>query len=522
MYLDVVIPQRTTKARELWVALLGLGILIALWARAILKIPLENGLLDWYSINLQLDVVRQAIVTNDIPGKLLSLGTFDYGGYYGEEFWTFPYLIRTPDLILLTILSNKFYILIHLLIFISIGYVGFFKLFKKFIPSSAVCATAGITYFYSGMFIGRIAAGHLQLLGYFLVPMFILIVLNVLEDNRRNQRSGNWMKASLLLSLVAYLGSIQTLFQMFLFLFVLVVFKKSRLFAIKSFLSTLLMISPIIFASSFSSSYRIRGATRSVFEGFGWRFLNQDFFKDSYADLEQSFSIPSLLAFLPKQIVEVILHFIAGSTNWKIAIERGGWEWDIYVLPLGFIALLVPLISKAARFKLVQFSAPTFRPLVAVLIVFLLLSLSFVYRIIFSLLQSVVNINAIDRLPVRSIIYPLTFVFLICFILLNHLIQSRRQGIRIFGYALIFANLVLVILHSEFWLRATEMPFSQMIIQNSAFIGQAAPFEFAASSNKFYQLLISGMFVSTIWILYLILQLFKLELVRIPMLNRRC
>ncbi len=509
MYLDGVILENRKPTPDFWIALVGLGILLALWSRVVLTIPLEEGYLDWYSINLQLDVVRQAIATNQVPEKIISLGLFDYSNYFGETFWTFPYLIRTPDLVLLSVLSNKVYVLLHLLIFISIGYIGLFKLLKKYIPSSMVCAVAGITYLYSGIFIGRIVAGHLQLVGYFLVPTFILIVINALEHDQPCSRNKNWMKASLLLTLVAYLGSIQTLFQMLLFLIGLLVFKKSRLFAIKTFLSTFLLISPIIFASSLSTSYKIGGVSRTVFEGFGWRFLNHNTFKGSYSELEQSLSIHSILAFLPKHFAEIVVHLFVASTNSSIAIIRGGWEWDIYVIPIGLLAFFVPLMSRKARVKIKQLSNPSLRPLVGVLIFFLMLSLSLVYRIMFGFLQSILNINAVDRLPVRSMIYPITFLFLICFILLNFLIQSRRQEIRILGHSLILMNLVLVVLHSENWLKATKKPISQMITLNSAFIEESAPFELTVSPFISSPPLIFGICLSIVWIVILFLKIFN-------------
>ena len=128
MYLDGVILENRKPTPDFWIALVGLGILLALWSRVVLTIPLEEGYLDWYSINLQLDVVRQAIATNQVPEKIISLGLFDYSNYFGEIFWTFPYLIRTPDLVLLSVLSNKVYVLLHLLIFISIKKLYFKKL----------------------------------------------------------------------------------------------------------------------------------------------------------------------------------------------------------------------------------------------------------------------------------------------------------------------------------------------------------------------------------------------------------
>lgn len=459
------------------IPLLGLASLLAIWTRFIFRIPLETGYFDWYSINLQLNVIREGLLDAQLPSNVVSVGVFDYAEYFGDKFWTFPYLIRTPDLLLLAFTSNKFFVVFHLLFYMSLGYVGFLILFRKFGVSWPLATVAGATYFYSGIFVGRIAAGHLQLMGYFFVPTYILIIFQAAQCAKEKRPDSNWILASLLLSLVAYLGSIQTLFQMLLFTLILSVSTKFRKFAFKSIISLAVLISPIIFSSLQSSTYALSGDTRTVFEGFGWRFLNQKFFTDSYLSLENSPSLISFLAFVPKHLLEVSYHLYLALSSLDASTFRAGWEWDAYLMPLMLIPLAGLLSTSRLRARLKDFNSDSNRPIMITCFIFFILSLSLVYRSVSLLIQSVFSINAIDRLPVRSLIYPLTLLFLICVVAFSALLKNKNRIVQLLGWAVIFINLALVMAHSEIWLKVTEQPFSDSVKENSAFLSGSSSFE---------------------------------------------
>lgn len=500
--------------------LFGLLLLLFFWARLLFITPTDEGFLDWYSINLQLEVARDGLGQLQIPSEVLSLGSFDYSAYFGQSFWSFPYLIRTPDILLLSVVSNKIFIVFHTLFFLSLAYFGFIKFIRFFVDSSLLTVGAAITYFCSGIFVGRILAGHLQLIGYFFIPTFILILLSASKDYTYIRKKQSWIHLSLLLAMIAYLGSLQTLFQMTLFLLLLGCWRYFRIFVFKSLASMLILILPIIYSGSSSTSYKLDGTTRTVFDGFGWRFLEYESFRNSYDQVEYSSSFVAILGFILKHAFEVISHLFLSSFDLNIAIEAsGGLEWDIYLMPVGLVSLFCFILFAGLRDKSNLFITKSDRPVFFVMIIFFVLSLSFVYRSIFLVFQDFFNINAIDRLPSRSIVYPLTLLFAISCGLAQRIPVRKIKTLSALKYGLFMLNLVLVITHSELWLQAVQKPFSKMITENSALLIPNQPFVLSESSDPKLLLLAALLCLSVFWLFYTIMLIYKMEKTSVPIIQ---
>lgn len=500
--------------------LFGLLLLLFFWARLLILTPTEEGFLDWYSINLQLEVARSGLRQLQIPSEVFSLGSFDYSAYFGQSFWSFPYLIRTPDIFLLLLVSNKVFIIFHTLLFLSLAYFGFIKFIRLFLDSSLIAVGAAITYFCSGIFVGRILAGHLQLIGYFFIPTFILILLSTSKDHMYIQKKQSWIHLSLLLAMIAYLGSLQTLFQMVLFMLLLSCWRNFRVFVFRSLASMFILILPIIYAGSSSTSYKLEGTTRTVFDGFGWRFLEYDAFRNSYAQIEYSPSFITIVNFILKHSFEVISHLFLSSFDLNMAIKvGGGWEWDIYLMPVGLVFLFCFLLFAGLRNVNKQFIAKSDGPVFFVMLIFFLLSLSFVYRTVFLIFQEVFNFNAIDRLPVRSIVYPLTLLFAIICGFFQRILLHRIKSLSALAYGLFMLNLLLVITHSELWLQAIQQPFSRVITDNSALLIPNQPFVLTESSDPRLLLLASFLCLSVFWLFHILRQICKVGQASLPIIQ---
>jgi len=127
-----------------------------------IKLLLRGGLFDWYVISSQLTVAQYAIRNSLIPFYAViesasaswTSPNFRLDSFYSEKYLSFPYLIRTPDLLLLKYFSIETTMVVHFVIVLGIAYVGFIKLSQLLRISTSIRGLLAISWFLGGFYVG--------------------------------------------------------------------------------------------------------------------------------------------------------------------------------------------------------------------------------------------------------------------------------------------------------------------------------------------------------------------------------
>ena len=175
------IPRDTWLSRwldRIWIAALFLIGLVQ-WASYLKwgNIPLEMG--DWGDINtprllvLQ-DAVRRWILPLHIPVSTGMKGVTD-------RFLAIPDIIFSPQILLLRVVGTGTFVLIDLLLMFSIGYIGLLLLRRRYQLSLFVFSVIFLIFNFNGHIVDHIFIGHITWFGYFLTPLFVLLVCELLE-----------------------------------------------------------------------------------------------------------------------------------------------------------------------------------------------------------------------------------------------------------------------------------------------------------------------------------------------------
>lgn len=344
---------------------------------------------DWY-LAFQLIEIAKA--------RSQSLQLFPYIQFVDQQglplFGNFAYSngmqILTPDILLFRFFTIQNCIILHLLFVYSLGIIFAIKLGYFFKLNKVQILIFASVWLNASPISARLSEGHVQLIGYILIPGFFYFLFKLIEV----PCSQNAIQLAIFLSFNALLGGSHIYFQMMLILFIYLLFRKLyllnfiQIFIYSLFSASIQILPPIFFP------FFIAG-NRSVYEGYGYHFIEKFFSMDR---LSNNFEIVRELISVPFHI------FVALFFNTKTA-EMGGWEWTLYfgVLPSTMIILYFWKIRNAL---LVKFQSHL--PLISVGI----LALSIVYRAIFLLISYFIPVTAVDRIPYRMIIYPLCFIWL--------------------------------------------------------------------------------------------------------------
>lgn len=165
------IARRTPRAfTVIFILLYLVGILHWIWFFNWGNVSLRA--FDWRKESAYLETLRSAIDTARLP---LQWNQLDVQGT--PNFLGIPEVSLTPDIVLLPWLDNTSFVLCHTLLFYSIGFGGTLFLAGAFNASMiAFIALWGFINF-NGYITSHMATGHFQWLGYFLLPVFFVLLL---------------------------------------------------------------------------------------------------------------------------------------------------------------------------------------------------------------------------------------------------------------------------------------------------------------------------------------------------------
>jgi hypothetical protein len=166
------------------------------------RIPFD--LHDWLDVWAYFSFLRAAALSNQLPLHIGSpLVTTDR--YLGR-----PDTLISPQAYLLRFLEPGPFVLVNVLIMFSVGFIALLLLKKRY-KLAPVAFTALFALFnLNGHITAHYAVGHAEWIGYFLLPFFVLLILEALEGEKADWR---WV---LLVALTLFAITLQGAFHFFL------------------------------------------------------------------------------------------------------------------------------------------------------------------------------------------------------------------------------------------------------------------------------------------------------------------
>lgn len=410
-----------------------------------------KGTLDWYWIKANFDIIQEGLNSplNFISGKLIYSGNSNvFNNFFGLYFYSFPYAIKPPWFLFLLIVPIKYFLAIHFFIFIFLGCLGFLKLCSYFQINLKIAQLFCINYFFIGFFTGRFAAGHFQLLSFYCFPLVLYLVLRIARE--KIFFSKHTCSLILLYEFILFSGGAISLWQISIFIGLYLASNKKFLYLLKFYTYVFLVNFWIIYPALKFSNYSKQGNSRTVFQGYGWKYGLDS---TQVASLEKlNYKLTYFVKIAYGQI-ESSIHQISDSLIKPIqTIQGGSWEWDIY---FGFLMITLTILSFILFFdawkyifkRIIQVYSQLF---VSVFLISML-SLSIFSRLIFSVFQNFLQVPAIDRLPSRFALIPLTFLFIILAKMTTLIFYKFNSFTKFLISCLLLINVYFLMIHARKW-----------------------------------------------------------------------
>ena len=407
---------------------------------------------DWYIFNTEMEIYRTALSNYSLPGFLTyKVPNATALSNIGEYYPAFPYGIRTPDVFILPFVSNLSFIYIHLFWVVCLGLYGIFKLANKIQIGYFAYLILSISWFLSGPLVARMGIGHTPLFGYFLIPLFFYLLLNL---NSQKIDWKNSVNMGLFLFLIGLLGSAIVLAQMCLrIVFNMFMNLKKFMNYITAICIGLVLSSYVILPAIFHSNY-IGASNRTVFEGYGWNYPNSSVLKNSIINYAFTIeSISNIARLLFHHLIRVFEQLVLAVSSSTAVLKDGGWEWTLYsgviYLPIIFLLLLfkrnllTPIFSDSRENYLIK----------GLCLLLFILSVSLFYRFIHKVLNLVIEFPAIDRVPYRMMIYVLFLTYLYLFKNFELIINliSKLQIRILLQTSVVIAQYISLFLNGRYW-----------------------------------------------------------------------
>ncbi len=171
-------PGRWTWLRVGWyLGLYGLG--LALWGYLLEWGDIPFGLHDWaHGTGHRLAFLQNAVKGWNLPlhmpdGSALSNIT--------DRFISVPDTILSPQVLLLRIVDLDKFVLLNVEILYSIGFLGLVLLSRRLRLSAFAFSILFVLVCFNGHITDHVVVGHLHWVGYYLLPFFVLLVIEAIE-----------------------------------------------------------------------------------------------------------------------------------------------------------------------------------------------------------------------------------------------------------------------------------------------------------------------------------------------------
>jgi hypothetical protein len=401
------------------------------------KVPFD--LHDWTQTGAYFSFLRQAILTNQLPlhiGSTLA---------ETERYLAQPETLISPQAYLLRFLQPGPFTLVNMLILYTVGFIGLLLLQKRYKLAPFAFSALFLLFNINGQITAHYAVGHREWTGYFFLPFFVLLLLQVLEGGKPG-----W-KWTLYMSLTFFAMMLQGAFHFVIWCGIFLL--AWGLFSPKKYLVPVLIT--ILFSILLSLFRILPPAIQYLGGGKG--------FVSGFPSVTDLFAAMVVLKYPAEAL----------SSPFK---SLGWWELDSYI---GLIGLL--FLVYYGVFQTWLKGSPT-KKLLAPVAVVTFLSIGQIYSVINHL---PIPLADSERISSRFFILPLVVLIILASIHLQE--QLNKFGQRSFGERiLILAALLLMahdlLQHSRIW-RVTNMyslfPSTPVDI-NATVINHPDPVYFAA------------------------------------------
>ncbi len=388
----------------------------AKWATVILLAGLFAGgilhwgvFLDWFNNHFDIqDWHLQVGPYLDFLVKALRSGQFPM---IAQSPYMIPseYLARqnrpfSPQILLLDFLNPATYVLVDVWIFYAIGFAGLLLIRKRYHLSFISFLSLFLLFNLNGHIIAHMGVGHFEWVAYFLLPFYVLLVLEMLEGGKTGWK---WLLSMTLVMLAITLQGAAHFFIYCMAFLLLIGLFQPRYFspAIKA-----------VLLSGLVSMIRILPPALQYAGGTG---------------------LQNLGGFL--SVLQLIQSFVV------LNVPRGDWEKEYYVGAIGFAFLIYyGIIRNWIREE-------RYRSLYLPMLVMTFFSIGSIYQPIFN---SPIPFADSQRAPTRFIIVPVVFLIILAAIQFQSFLSEwdpkgwEKMVILLFGEALMAYDLIY---HSRVW-----------------------------------------------------------------------
>ncbi len=391
-----------------WIVLLVLFILgLGLWGNFLDWGKFDYSLGDWNVITgPRLTALQDALVSGQAPFHVS-----DFMGLKGltDRYLSIPDIFLSPQAVLLKFMDVSRFILVNTLLMYVVGFGGLMALKKKFSLSLASFTLLFLLFNFNGSITDHLAIGHFTWLGYFLLPWFAWLLLDIPDGKAQ----WGWvLKTALLLTVIFIQGTFHLYVWCLIFLGMIWLFNSGT--RLNVFLAMLFAVA--------LSLFRILPAALNT------SVLNVEF-------LTGFASSGDFLSGMV-QVVQPSMDYLTPGN--EVTHLIGWWEFDFYIgwAGLAFLGGFGVWIWLREKKGLPLMAARLYAPM----LVMFLLSMGSIYKLIF-MLQ--IPLLTAERVTSRFWILPLVFLMALAAVGLQKFLGSRRVT-RLFTLEYVCAAGVLV------------------------------------------------------------------------------
>jgi hypothetical protein len=350
----------------------------------------------------------------------------------------------------------------------SVGFIGCLLIKNRYRLSGLSFTVLFLLFNFNGYITSHLAVGHLMWLGYFLLPLFCLLLLELVE-------AGDPIAISVKLSFLLFVMNLQGAFHIFVWCVMFMV-----LLAICNRPARTGIVIALLFGIASSAFRYVPAALTFYHKGYPFVFIS------AYP------TIGHLLG---------ALAVIRYPGYCPFTIPMGWWEFDVYISVIGI--LFLAYYGIVARFRNVDyFRQCSYKAFDIPILGMALLSVGMLYPLIAKLPLPFLNSQ---RFSSRFIIIPITMLVVISCIRLQAALSRRRLDRRSAALAgsLVIILAVLLISHSDVWNIAALQSSAAvtMIVSNPVIVYKSDVFYKAATaaSSLVSILSLTAMFVLSVY-----------------------
>jgi hypothetical protein len=394
------------------------------WAWFVNYGNLSFRLHDWGQEHIYYSVIRQGINTGSIPFHM------SMRFHETDRFMSVPDTNFMPWVLLLPAMSIGGFIVLDLLVLYTLGFIGCLLLMRKYALSLVPFTLFFLIFNFNGHIVAHLAVGHTAWSGYFLLPFFFLLLLDMLTGNVGRNTS---LKLGFILFAMMLKGSFHLYTWCLMFLVILLAFNWR-------YVRTVL---GAIVASAVLSMFKLAPAAYALLgrqEKFIW-------------------SYPTL-----RDLIDAMITIrVESPDRLRVWGNAGWWEFDMYIGLIGLAVLIYFGIclrfSRRHGLEDCRFAALDL-PMLLMVVLSLSYFHAFLTRIPIPLLRS-------ERVATRFVLLPLVALALLSSVRLERVLAhiGRCVKVQVLGIAALAVMALSFLDHSFLWSVARLERITQLKVE---------------------------------------------------------